>query len=251
MMRKILLTLGILVAILVALVITAPAGLAWRVARSHAGPLGLEGVSGSVWQGQAAMLTLYNNGLGQVTWRVSPWSLLAGRLDGEVKVDGSVVGVDATLAGSTAAPQVLAARADFPAQVLAPAIDLPGLKLLGDVHVEMDRIELRDGLPYAAVGKATWRDLGLTGMAEAHLPGIGAEIGTPSEGRIEIKLSDLGGPLAVSGHSQVVNGTFDAEVLLSQRGENPTLAQALTFIGERTADGGTLLRIHGTIERMK
>lgn len=251
MLRKLLLAAAILAAILVCLVITAPAGLAWRVARPHAGPLVLEGVSGSVWQGQAAMLALYNNGLGQASWHLSPWSLLAGRLDGDVKVDGAVVGIDATLAGTPSAPQVTAARADFPAQVLAPAVDLPGLSLLGDVHVELERLELRDGLPYAAAGTATWRNVGLTGLAEASLPGIKATIVSPVDGQIAVSLNDLGGPLEIDGSSRVANGAYDAEVKLKLREENPTLAQALTHIGERTPDGATLLRIHGNIERMK
>src|SRR5882757_4903300 len=44
------------------------------------------GVSGSVWQGAAAMLEVRNVAVGQIAWDIHPLSLLGGRLQADVKL---------------------------------------------------------------------------------------------------------------------------------------------------------------------
>jgi len=39
-------------------------------------------------------------------------------------------------------------------------------------------------------------------------------------------------------------------VKLGVRGDNPQLAEALLYVGERTPDGGSLLRVEGTLRKL-
>jgi len=140
---------------------------------------------------------------------------------------------------------------EFPASLLGPALDIPALTLLGRVSCKFPRVELQGGLPRRVEGTATWRDLAVAGAATAALPGLEIAFRTESEGLIAAEVKDLGGPLAIDGQVRVAGDRFRTEVRLNLREPNPALEEVLKFVGERTPDGGSILRVDGTLRPVR
>jgi general secretion pathway protein N len=210
-------------------------------------PLEAQGLAGSVWDGSAERVSALGLVLGRAQWHVDRMAALRGRLQGDLDVRGRDVNGSARFARDTGALDVQELRAEFPAQLLAPALDIPALVLLGTVSLDVTKLEFADGLLRTAQGKATWRDLGVSGGAEARLPGLEIAFAPDGAGNIVADIRDLGGPLAIEGRTTITGAQYRSETHLYLREPNPQLEEALRWIGERSPEGGSLLRIEGQI----
>lgn len=228
----------------------APAELALRLFGDRLGPVRLQGASGSLWQGRAEQLIAFDVALGPVAWTLERGPGLSGVPRGTLELSGTEVRASGAFARDGAGWRFDRIRADFPAALLAPALDIPALGLRGRVVVDAPEATLRDGLLASARGHAEWRDLGVTGAANATLPGVRIEFAPAPDGAIAAEVRDLGGPLDVAGEVRIKDGAFVSETRLHLREPNPQLEEALKFIGQRTAEGGSYLRIEGQLHRM-
>lgn len=237
-----------LAAAAIALVVLAPAELAYRLAGHRLAPMALEGVSGSVWQGRAAQWIAHGVALGPVEWRVERGAALTGRPAGEIRATGRQVAGTARFARSGDGWSLASIDGAFPAALLSPALDIPALGLLGTVELDLDSVVVRDGQLATAAGRIAWRGLGVRGIAALTLPGIEMRVASTGERALEATIADLGGPLAVDGRLRLADGAFIAEVDLVPREPEPRLEEILKYVGERRPDGGSHLRIEGTLK---
>lgn len=251
-MRRALPVLAIALVALVAaatmLVVLAPAELAYRLAGHRLAPMALEGVSGSVWQGRAAQWIGHGVALGPVEWQVDRGAALTGRPSGEVRATGRQVAGTARFERTEDGWSLSSIDGAFPAALLAPALDIPALGLLGTVELDLDSVVVRDGYLGTAAGRIAWRGLGVRGIAALTLPGLEMRITSTGERALEATIADLGGPLAIDGRLRLADGAFTAEVDLVPREAEPRLEEILMYVGERRADGGSHLRIEGTLK---
>ncbi len=246
---------ALLVLVLLALVLlgvllwTAPAEIAWRYARDPNVPIALTGITGSVWQGRAAEVSALGQPLGALRWQVAKTPLLSRRVDAKLALDGAIVGsaeVDAT----QDIVRLRALRIDLPAELLGPALDIPALVFEGKVELDVPEAELAHGYLTRARGSAIWRDIGVRGAAVATLPGVRADFVPAADGSITARLDDLGGALDIDGIVEIRGGKFRSETRLALREPDPQLAEMLKFVGERTADGASLLRVEGELKKL-
>lgn len=231
----------------------APADLAWRLSAGRAQPLELVGVSGSVWEGRAAQWIARGVALGPASWRVDRASAFARAPRGALGFEGDAVNGTLDFAASRGADgaRVLTldrVRGRFPATLLAPALDTPGLEFLGTIELDVAKVTLIDGRLATVDGHAEWRDLGVRGFGAISLPGLALTLAPTGPESFAGELRDLGGPLAVEGSVRVDAGQVLVEAVLREREPNPTLAQLLTLIGQRRPDGGSYLRIEGQLQ---
>ncbi len=240
--------LAALIAAGVALVFAAPAELAYRFAGHRLAPMALEGLSGSVWQGRAAQWIVHGVALGPIEWRIERGAALSGRPRGEFAVSGRQVAGTARFERHGDGWRLDAIDGTFPAALLAPALDIPALGLLGTVELDLDSVVVRDGQLATAEGRVAWRGLGVRGIAALTLPGIEMRIGATGERALEATIVDLGGPLAVDGRLRMADGAFSVGVDLVPREPEPRLEEILKYVGERRPDGGSHLRIEGTLK---
>jgi general secretion pathway protein N len=237
-----------LLAACVALVVLAPADLAYRVAGHRLAPTALEGISGSVWNGRAAQWIVHGVALGPIEWRIDRGSVLARRPRGEINSAGRQVRGRAGFERIDDGWRLDAIDGGFPAPLLAPALDIPAIGLLGMIELDLSQVVIRDGYLATADGRIAWRGLGVRGIAALSLPGIEMLITSTGERALEATIADLGGALAVDGRLVLSDGAFTAEVDLVPREDEPRLGEILKFVGERRPDGGSHLRIEGTLK---
>jgi len=249
-LKVLLIALLITLAALASLLWLAPAELALRWFGDRLGAIRLQGVSGSVWQGRAEQLVAFDVALGPLLWTVDRSSALQGNPRGRLQLAGSEVRASGDFVRSGAALRLSNLSANLPAALLAPALDIPALGLVGRIDLQASAAELRDGLLYSAQGRAEWRDLGVTGAASVRLPGVAIDFAPAADGAILAEVADLGGPLAIAGEVRLKDGHFVSETRLNLRQPDPQIEEALKFIGQRTADGGSFLRVEGQLHEI-
>ena len=229
---------------------TLPAATAYRYAEPHLQPLRLQGIDGSLWNGRATQASVYAMPIGELRWALEPWAAARLHARGEAALSGRSLQASARFDATRDRLVVDSANAMLPASVLTPALDIPSLVLLGDLDLKLDALELRAGMLQTATGTLTWRNAGVSGAAEARFSDIAVRFTSPRDGVIEGVVTDGGGTLAATGRILIERERFNAEVKLGVRGDDPQLAEALLYVGERTADGGSLLRVQGTLQKL-
>lgn len=251
MRRGILIAALVLSALLTAvltLIMLAPAELAYRFVGHRLAPLQLDGVAGSLWRGRAAQWVVHGIGLGALEWQLERGSVVTGQPKGEVRAIGDQVSGNARFERVDDGWSLSEVRGRFPAPLLAPALDIPGLALLGNIELDLATVRIAEGQLATAAGTVTWRGLGVRGIAALTLPGVEMRIEATGERSLEAEVRDLGGPLAIDGRVKLANGAFTAEVDLIPRENEPRLEEILKYVGERRPDGGSHLRIEGTLK---
>lgn len=248
-MRKLLLLVAVLVLLAVVVLYTAPADIAYRFAANRIGALRADGISGSVWSGSARELSARGQALGAVHWELDRIAALRGRVQGDVVLNGKDTAGRATIAGQGRDYTVTNVSGRFPAPLLGPALDIPALVLGGNVVLDVPRLTLRDGYIAQVQGQATWTDLSIGGITAAAVPGLRAEFETRGA-QVVGTIADLGGGVAIAGTVILEQNRFHTQVQINLREPNAALEEVLKFIGERTADGGSLLKVDGEMKRL-
>jgi general secretion pathway protein N len=251
LLRPLAWTLLALLALAAILLWTAPAEIAYRLFGARLAPLRLDGLSGTVWQGSAERSDALGHALGRVEWQVERGALLTRRLVAVIRLSGADVRGTAQLEAHDDVIEVHDLDGEFPAGLLGPALDIPALTLLGRVSFQFPQVRLRAGMPERVEGSAVWRDLAVAGAATAALPGLEVRFETAPDATVVGHVRDLGGPLALEGEVHLAGGRYRTETRLNLREPNPQLEEVLKFVGERTPEGGSILRVQGELKPLR
>lgn len=239
----ILLLLGLIAAGVVALF---PARTAVEWVGPRLGAIKLEDVTGTIWNGQAGRFSVHNKPVGALGWSISPRSVLEWTLIGQLRLQGdrfegeSDLRVQSALTG-----EFRNTRLVFPAELLNPALDIPGLTPVGKVEVKLTEAVLASGYPTKLDGIATWRNAAVAGEAAASFGDLTAEFSTLPNGKVGGVLSDNGGNLSLEGTFEFGLTGYEAEAILAARDGNPDVIKALGWIGEQQPDGSSILKVSG------
>jgi len=254
-MRVLKILLAILVLLLViggVLLWTLPADVAYRQGARLLGPVVLSGVRGTLWDGHADGVSVLGRDLGEIDWRMSKGSLLRGTMAADVRIQGT--DVDAAGLVERERDGALTLRDvhfRFPAEVLAPMLDVKDLSLLGAVSGVVATATVRNGLVESATGNARWSEAGVGGAADARFADILGEFAAQPNGGIAGTAHDDGtGNLAVRATFQVALDGFRADAVLSARNDDAQVRETLRHVGEPQPDGSSKIAIHGRVFKL-
>jgi hypothetical protein len=227
---------------------TLPADVGYRYGAKYLGPVALTGLRGTVWDGHADGVSVFGRDVGELDWRAQKRAVLLSR---QFVADLRIKGADVDAAGvvTRGSAGLIAARDlrfRVPAELLAPALDIGTLKLLGTISGVVSQASLSGVVLHEATGNARWSDAGVSGDVEARFSDILAEFSTQPDGTITGTVHDDGnGDLTIDGTFKANLVAFDAQATLTARNGNQQVAEALHHIGELQADGSSKLLIHG------
>jgi general secretion pathway protein N len=231
--------------LVVALLIAFPARLAWQwIAPSG---VALQGISGSVWNGQAREASAGGLYLADVRWRFRPFAILAGRIEYAVSaapVAGFIEADVSILAGGTTGLENVAAS--LPIAALGPFIEVTGLD--GEVHLEIDRLLLRGGLPIDADGRVALSGLIIRPLAPSVLGDFQASVAT-ADGVVRGTVEDLSGVLDVTGAVELrPDRSYSFTGLIATRPGAPhEVDRQLQYLGSADAEGRRSFRLEGQL----
>lgn len=231
---------------------TLPADVAYRYGTKYLGPVALTGLRGTLWDGHADGVSVFGRDLGELDWRAQKAPLLRGEFVADLRIKGADVDAAGVMTreddGSIVAHDL---RFRVPAELLAPALDLGTLKLLGTVSGVVTQARFATTLLSDASGTARWSEAGVSGEVDAHFSDILAEFGSRPDGSIGGTLRDDGkGNLAVDGSFSLFINAFDAQATLNARNGDAQVTETLRHVGEPQADGSSRLVVHGRTLKM-
>ena len=244
-----LLVLTLLLAGAVTLLLTLPAATLYSHYGDRLQPLRMQSITGSIWNGRA-QLSYAMVPLGQGDWQLEPWALLGARLGGRLALAGPLIEADGRFSGDGKRIEIADLHLQFPAHLLTPVLDIPSLRLYGDIEVEARQLRIERGVLDSLQGKLVWNDLAVGGAAAAQLGGLRVDFEPSAAGVVLGRIRDLGGPLLVRGTVEVRGQSFRLQADLDARPGQTAVQEALLYVGERRPDGGSRLEVEGEINRL-
>ncbi|MCX2981051.1 type II secretion system protein N [Halieaceae bacterium IMCC14734] len=227
------------VLLLLLLVVTAPARLLGYWVAPQA--VSLSGFSGTIWNGRAAAAAVPLAGgvlqLGELEWRLRPWSLLllSPRVKvttrwGQQRIDAEIsVGVSGTIKLRDAVITVPAeiAKHWFPVQ------------LQGNLTLRTEYLVLEDSRPTAGDGALVWQQAAWSaGGAVGRLGDYALEFQVVAPGQVESTILTLSGPIEVAGTANLYPDRYTVDARLSSPDAlSPGLSNALRLFAAPTASG--------------
>ena len=248
LIRNLFLIVLVLVLLVVGMLAFLPARIATDFVGYRIGPVKLGIVDGTLWRGQVSPVSINEQPIGNMSWTLSPLSLLGARVDAQVSLRGDTYNGDSAVSvHSDRSINLRDLVLTMPAQRLQPALDIPALVLRGEVEIAVAQAELRGGFPSKVQGRATWKNAAVAGSAEAQFGELITEFASTPAGGIKGTVRDSGGPLQAEGGYEASLLGYNADIVLRARDGNPQVLEALQFIGAPQPDGSAKLEIRGKL----
>ncbi|MCG8369298.1 MAG: type II secretion system protein N [Proteobacteria bacterium] len=233
-----------LVVLVVALVATFPARVAYRWVSSPL--LAMSGIHGTVWNGSAREFSTNGVYLRELTWKIRPLNLLGGKAVYDVSgspVSGFFDGEASVGIGGRLSLRNLSAS--VPLAMLEDASNIAGLR--GNASVRIERLELVDGRAAALDGNVEVTGLHVPMLSRSSLGGYRAEFFTQQDG-IVASIEDTDGVVDLAGSLRL--DPDKSYTFLGQVGPKPgtpdELRQQLRYLGSADERGLRELRLEGS-----
>jgi general secretion pathway protein N len=229
--------------------VTIPANRASHLLEEKFAGLSLQGVTGTIFLGQAARVVIQDQGLGSVNWSLRPWALLLGRLEYRIKVrDATLQGdgdVGLALGGVIFIDDLVAElQPDLLVNYFAP----DAVKTTGQVSLVIDSLELSDGFPRELAGLVSWADARILEPVDLSLGQVEMVLSRVEEGVVG-NLGNTSGATAVSGDlSLAPSGQYRINLLLTPGAATaPDIMELLTSFGQPKPGGAYLITDSGQL----
>ena len=193
------LTLLAILTLVIALVITFPA----RIAYQWASPphVKLSGIQGTIWSGNAREFSTNGVYLHDLTWQMKPLRLFTGKAVYDISgspVSGFFESQIALGFGGTLTLENLSAS--VPLQMFGPAANITGLS--GGASLKFERLQLKSGRPTIMDGTVDVANLVVPALSGGSLGGYRAEFFTQDNG-IVASIEDTDGVIDLAGSLQL------------------------------------------------
>lgn len=231
---------------------TCPADVAYPYVEKRLGSVKLTGLSGTIWQGHADSMSVFEIPMGALDWHLAKKSLLSREIQARLDLKGNIASAGGFVTRTTEGTlYVRDGSFHLPVTLFSKVIDIPNLRLIGDVDGSISELSMQGGQVQAASGSVRWSHAGVSGASEARFGDIVILFASMPQGVIAGTMKDDGSAaLAVDGSFQVGINHYDATAMLSARDHDPQILDALQYIGERQGDSSSLLKIHGDLYKI-
>ncbi len=242
-----LLLLGV-VSWLLFLVITFPAGHAYRMVQERTEGISLAGVDGTLWSGSAELVRVQGITLRNVGWQIHLWPLLLGRTEVALQIRDDALRLDGdlgrTLGGELYLKRLQGRLPVARVQQLTP-YRVPALE--GELRLEELELSAAEGVLRGLGGKVSWSDAVLIFGSPLELGGFTLQLQSDDNG-ITGTLRDSGGPLQAEGKLSLhPDGKYSFEGLFTPRDGKGELATRMAMLGTPAESGGYRLSFSGRL----
>ena len=245
-MRQRFLWLAGTLACLIGIITLVPARFVYHVAAPP--ELSLAGISGTVWSGRAEHASVAGVYLRGLEWQTRPLSLLTGKLTADITgepIAGFIEGRFSVNAGGKLGISNLTASLGLAS--LAEALKIG--RVDGSANLQVERLEVVDGLPTAAVGSVEVANLLVADIdRQSPLGGYRAEFFTEDTG-VTASVEDTDGIFDIAGRFDIGSDRsyrFIAK-LSPKASAGESLRRQLRFLGTPDNNGQYELRLEGQL----
>ncbi len=201
---------------------------------------------GTLGQGWAQSLTVAGHRVEQLTWRLAPRALLRGAVASEVDLRAYAQQLQGEV-GINWQRRVQARDARLLGPIDALPLNLPIVRLKGNLDAGIDALDLDRQGPISVAGTLRWLDAQLVGTVPVELGEVRIEL-SGADRELSATLSNQGGVLELGGDATLKDQQYRVAMRITPRGEiHPDIRQALDFIANVQGNGTYTLTYSGTL----
>jgi general secretion pathway protein N len=212
-------------------------------------PLTLQGISGTVWSGEAEQVSFQRKPLGQMEWHFKPLRLILGKLAYGIELKQTGQQLQGTfITGFGNSVRLEEVDALLLASQLPEWLQQRQIRVDGKVRAQQLDIAFTDGQLTAAEGSLQWLEGAVRSPLNLTVGDLQADLTTDeASGDITAAVRDLKGSIAIQAEvSLKSDGNFQVKGKLKPGSKaNPGLAGALQSIGRPQPDGTIQLNYAG------
>nr|WP_153666118.1 type II secretion system protein N [Shewanella intestini] len=212
----------------------------------------LSGVSGTLWQGQAALVSIDRRQLDQVNWTLNPWGIFVGQAQVDVTIGSRATPVNGkgSLTATMSGIKVQNLRFEAPSQFLLAGNRLPfKTEIQGELSVIIEQFD--QGLPWCEQlsGKLFVNDVDVTNQFGAYPLGNMALNMSCVDGQVKLTANEQDNRLGLMGTVLLTqNSSVKVAAKIKPTDTQPAdLTQALQFLGQQDSQGYYPLNYQGRI----
>ncbi len=205
-------------------------------------PAQMEGITGTIWSGQAVSVVLpYEGGvyaLGKLDWKLKPLSVLTLNPCATITTKLASQTIEG-IACSSIAGNLTLKNLEINLPAAAAEMWAP-VSVQGDVFLQIESLTMSDNKIATLKGKGSWTDARYhNSQTWMSLGAIAFELSGNNDGKIDAKIFDLEGPLKLDLLSQFdLTGSFDIRGDIELRQNAPReMAQLLMIVAKETQKG--------------
>ncbi|MCK5002002.1 MAG: type II secretion system protein N [Gammaproteobacteria bacterium] len=236
------------------LIINIPAAPVIKALKDQLPQIKIQNVSGTLWQGSAQQVTIQSKHvLKNINWSVCISHLLMA----EACIEFDAMYNKSPLSGQVSADmnkniQANNIKTTMSAQALSQMITMPMGEIAGDISVDLETLNWRQGEIPSANGVIKWNKASITIAETAQLGDISITLTESEENPINAKISNQGGQLSIDGLASV-NATTDYSLDLSftpNKKASKNLKDSLSLFAKPQANGSFSVKNSGNLKQL-
>lgn len=217
-------------------------------------PVNIQGVSGSVWNGKAYMITAKNNiKVERTEWSFNLWKLFLGK----VAIDANARFLDNDISAELGTSFIgrffindLSAK--IAADEVAQLANIPLARLSGMITLDIESAQWKQGELPLATGEIRWADAAVTVADTASLGNISVLLSESDQQLLNAKIKNQGGDIKITGSAGLVpEADYAVELkLLPLASANNNIKQSLGMFAKKQGSGEYLLKKSGPLNQI-
>lgn len=242
-----------IIAYLVFLIAFIPAAPALALVQNYVPTLGIQGISGSLWNGKAAAIIINRqHQLDNTHWQLNGWRLFLGELSLDISSHYQQQPLSGALSlkasGKISARDV---KASLSAATLAQLAQIPLAELSGDISLQLEQLEWQAAAVPHATGIVRWHNAAVTVAETAQLGDVTITLSENDSSPLIAQLSNQGGQIKLEGGVNVSeDGVYKAQLtMLPNASANANIRNSLTMLGKAKPDGSYQLDNTGNLKQ--
>jgi general secretion pathway protein N len=221
---------------------------------SENAPVTIQGVSGSLWNGRAYLITADNSvTLNNTKWSFSAWKLLIGQLAVDMTTHYAGNDIETELGTSFLGRYfVNDLSAALTANELAQLANIPLAQLSGRITLNIEHAQWQPGELPLATGEIKWQDATVTIADTASLGNVSIVLGESEQQQLIASISNQGGDIAVEGTFELIPEVdYSLDITLTPTASaNDNIKQSLGMFAKRQANGEYQLKKSGSLNQL-
>ncbi len=235
------------------LIATIPASLITN-AVSDRSNITIHGISGSLWNGKAYIISINNKvELNNTKWSFSLWKTLIGKIS--ININSQYLDNDISAEVGTSflgTYFVNNLKAKISAQEAAQLVDIPLVQLSGLISFNIDHAQWKQGELPLATGVINWKNAKVTVADTASLGNVSITLSESEQQLLNADIKNQGGDIKVSGTAELVpEANYAVSIkLLPASSASDNIKQSLGLFAKKQSNGEYLLNYSGPLNQL-
>ncbi|GMR00905.1 MAG: hypothetical protein BMS9Abin19_0247 [Gammaproteobacteria bacterium] len=216
-------------------------------------PATMQGVSGTLWDGKAYIISIDNMHFKKTEWNFNLWKLFIGKIAVDINTHYLNNGITAELGTSFIGRYFINdLSAKIAAQEVAQLANIPLAQLDGMISLNIEHAQWKQGELPLATGEIKWLDATVTVADTASLGNISILLSESEQQLLNAEIKNQGGDIKINGTAELVpEAGYSVNIkLLPTAAANNNIKQSLGLFAKKQPNGEYLFKESGSLNQI-